>query len=88
MVKLVGTKSNSSGIGARLVLAAGALVQTAEVRSGSSYLSQSDLRVHFGLGEHVRAERLTVYWPSGARQELTSVPANQQIEIVELADEP
>ena len=66
--KLVGTKSNRSAIGARVRLTAGGLTQIGEVRSGGSYLSQSDLRLHFGLGSARSIERLEIRWPSGGRQ--------------------
>jgi hypothetical protein len=84
-VRTVGTRSNRSGIGARLVLEAGGRKQAGEVRSGSSYLSQSDLGVHFGLGSQAQVDRLTIYWPSGARQILREVPANQRLVVVERA---
>jgi hypothetical protein len=63
--KLVGTRSNRSGIGARLILRADARTQIDEVRSGSSYLSNSDMRVHFGLAAAIKVEYLEVRWPSG-----------------------
>ena len=63
-VKTVGVKSNRSGIGARISCTAGGRRQIDEVRSGGSYISQSDLRVHFGLGEATGAE-VEVRWPSG-----------------------
>ena len=81
--QLRGTQSNRSGIGARLMLWSGGKVQYAEVRSGTSYLSQSDLRVHFGLGKAHQADRLLIYWPSGVRQVLTALTANQNLEIIE-----
>lgn len=81
--QLRGTQSNRSGIGARLMLWSGGKVQYAEVRSGTSYLSQSDLRVHFGLGKAHQADSLLIYWPSGVRQVLTAVTANQNLEIIE-----
>ena len=62
---LKGTSSNRSAIGAELTLLAAKMTQTAEVRSGGSYLSQSDLRVHFGLGSAVDPETLQIRWPSG-----------------------
>jgi hypothetical protein len=59
------SKSNRDGIGARIRLTAGGRTQTAEVRSGGSYLSQNDARVHFGLGSAVRVDRVEITWPSG-----------------------
>jgi hypothetical protein len=64
-IKTVGTRSNRSGIGARLTLVAGRHKQIDEVRSGSSYISNNDMRVHFGLGKIANIEYLEVRWPSG-----------------------
>lgn len=82
-VKLIGTKSNRSAIGARVICRRkGGPLQTDEVRSGGSYLSQSDLRLHFGLGESTSAE-LEVRWPSGAVQRRENVKANQVYVLTE-----
>jgi hypothetical protein len=75
-VRLIGEKSNRSAIGARLVMTAGTQRQLREVQSGSSYLGQNDLRAHFGLGEALRADRLEIRWPSGARETIDNLPAN------------
>lgn len=82
-VRLVGTKSNRSGIGARLVLTAqndpaakASLKQIDEVRSGGSYYSQNDPRVHFGLGAATKAD-LDIQWPSGAKDSLRDLPAGK-----------
>jgi enediyne biosynthesis protein E4 len=64
-LRLVGKRSNRLGIGARVKLSAGGVTQIGEVRSGGSYLSQNDLRLHFGLGSASKAETLEVRWPSG-----------------------
>ena len=64
-VRTVGVRSNRDGIGAKLVLETGSLKQTRWVRSGSSYLSASELTVTFGLGSAVSVDRLTITWPSG-----------------------
>jgi hypothetical protein len=53
------------------------------VKAGSSYLSQNDLRAHFGLGAAARADRLEVLWPSGRMETIADVPANQIITIEE-----
>ena len=66
--KLVGSKSNRDAIGARITLKAGGLSQIREVQSGGSYLSQSDLRAHFGLAKAVHIDSVEIRWPSGARQ--------------------
>ena len=63
--KLVGTKSNRDGIGARITFRAGNRSYVDEVRSGSSYLSQSDMRVHFGLGDTEKIGEIEVRWPLG-----------------------
>ena len=82
-VKAVGVKSNRSGIGARVICTiAGGHRQMDEVRSGGSYISQNDLRVHFGLGKADRAD-LEVRWPSGTVDRLTNVPANQVVTVTE-----
>ena len=81
-VKTIGVKSNRSGIGARIYcVTEDGHRQMDEVRSGGSYISQSDLRVHFGLGRYTRAN-LEVHWPSGTVDRL-SVEANQVIPVVE-----
>ncbi len=73
-VKLVGSRSNRDGIGARIRLTTGGRVRTAAIRSGSSYCSQSELVATFGLGPSASPERLEVQWPSGDRQAV-EVPA-------------
>ena len=82
-IQLAGTKSNRDGIGARVELETGGLRDIDEVRSGGSYLSQSDLRVHFGLGGQTRIDRLTIRWPSGAVDKLNGIPADRHIIIEE-----
>ena len=76
-LKLEGVKSNRSAIGARVRVTAGGLVQTAEVRSGGSYLSQSDLRLHFGLGTATRIDRVEIDWPSGAKTDRRNLEVNR-----------
>ncbi len=63
--KAVGTKSNRDGIGARITVKAGKRLLVDEVRSGSSYYSQNDIRVHFGLGSAAKLDSVEVRWPSG-----------------------
>jgi len=81
-VKTEGVKSNRSGIGARIYCTTPGHRQMDEVRSGSSYISQSDLRVHFGLGAEEKAD-LEVHWPSGVVDKLLGVKANQVVTIKE-----
>ena len=83
-IKLIGTLSNRDGIGAKIEVITGTRVLTREVRSASSYLSQDDLRVHFGLGQQPTLNRLTIRWPSNIVQTLNNV-AIDQILIVEEA---
>ena len=82
-VQLTGTRSNRDGIGARVEVVTRSLRQIDEVRSGGSYLSQSDLRLHFGLGEATRVERLTVRWPSGLVDTIHNIPADRHIAVDE-----
>ncbi len=82
-IRTVGTKSNRDGIGARIVLEAGGRRQISEVRSGGSYLSQNDLRVHFGLGRATEIDWLEVHWPSGMVDKLVSLPADRFLVVQE-----
>ena len=84
-VKLIGTVSNRSAIGARVTCVAGGRRQMNEVRSGGSYLSQSDLRLHFGLDTAETAD-LEIRWPTGKQQRLAGVEANQALKIIEPKD--
>jgi hypothetical protein len=81
--KLIGTKSNRDAIGTRLKVTAGGISQIREVSSGGSYLSQSDLRAHFGLGSAVKIDKLEISWPSGAKQTFADVPSDQFYSIQE-----
>jgi hypothetical protein len=83
LVELEGTKSNRSAIGARVTVEAGGLRQIGEVRSGSSFASQPDFRVHFGLGKASVARQVSILWPSGAREVLPNIEANQWIKVKE-----
>jgi hypothetical protein len=81
-LKLVGTKSNRSAIGARVVVRYGSKTQVKEVMSQSSYLSANDPRLHFGLGAETAAD-IRIRWPSGHRQNLKAVTADQLVTIQE-----
>jgi len=83
LIRTVGTKSNRDGIGARLRLTIGKKVLLRYVKAGSSYLSQNDLRVHFGLGSATRADRLEILWPSGVVDEVLNIDANQIVTVRE-----
>lgn len=76
LLKLIGTKSNRAAIGARVTVTAGDLKQVNEVRAGGSYLSQNDLRLHFGLGGRTVITTIDIEWPSGSRQTLHDVKAD------------
>jgi enediyne biosynthesis protein E4 len=75
--KLVGTKSNRDALGARIRVSSGKISQIREIAGGGSYLSQSDLRANFGLGDAVVAATVEVTWPSGGRQVFHEIKADQ-----------
>jgi hypothetical protein len=83
LIKLLGVKSNRDGIGARVTVVSGNLTQTNEVRSGDSYISQSDMRLHFGLEKRAKVDQIQVRWPSGNVDKITGVAANKIITIKE-----
>jgi hypothetical protein len=83
-IKLIGTKCNRTAIGARVRVVTGAHAQMDEVHSGTSVMSQSDLRVHFGLGKVQTIDVLEVKWPTTQKVErFTQVRANQILTIRE-----
>ncbi|PYX86255.1 MAG: RNA-binding protein [Acidobacteria bacterium] len=88
-IKTIGTKSNRSGIGARLRCVtqepgdSKPHSQIDEVRSGGSYISQNDLRVHFGIGKATTIELLEIRWPSGQIDTIKDIQPNQQIFVQE-----
>ena len=82
-IGLAGSRSNRDAIGARVEIQTGGKSQVRLIRGGGSYLSASDRRLHFGLGSSDRVDTVTVLWPSGHRQTIESVAANQYIEIIE-----
>ncbi|MFQ6042094.1 MAG: CRTAC1 family protein [Candidatus Poribacteria bacterium] len=83
MIKTIGVKSNRDGIGTRIKVVSGSLSQIKEVNSGSGYLSQSDLRVLFGLGVHTKADLVELRWPSGLVERIRNVKAGQIITVTE-----
>ena len=96
LLKLIGTKSNRDAIGARIKVTVfasltdafglrnyGDLSQIREVDPGNGYASQSDRRVHFGLGQHEKIDQIEIRWPSGSAQRITDISTNQIITIVE-----
>jgi hypothetical protein len=82
-VKCVGTRSNRTAIGARVRVQAGGISQIDEVMSGGSYVSQNDLRLHFGLGEARRVDQLDVRWPTGETETFRDLPVNRLFVIEE-----
>jgi len=75
-IKTVGTRSNRDGIGAKITVMGGGRKRTDEVRSGSSYVSQNDLRVYFGLGSATKVESIEVRWPSGFVEHFDNFPVD------------
>jgi len=82
-IKLVGTKSNREGLGAKVKVAAGDLKLTKVLDGKSGYLSQSDLPLYFGLGTATRIDSIEVLWPSGTKQSVAHADPNGVLEIVE-----
>ena len=83
VLKLVGVESNRSAIGARVEVSVGARRLTQAVVGGGSYYSQSDLALHFGLGQANQVEAVRVTWPRGLRQEWTRLDANKRYVLTE-----
>ncbi|HWC20171.1 MAG TPA: CRTAC1 family protein, partial [Terriglobales bacterium] len=81
--KLVGTKSNRAAIGARITVRSGSLTQIDEVRGGGSYISQNDLRRHFGLGAEDKMSSVEISWPSGTKEVLRDIAADYIYTVVE-----
>jgi hypothetical protein len=88
-VRTIGTKSNRSGIGARIACVTHVPGESKphrqidEVRSGGSYISQNDLRIHFGIGKAEQVDLLEIRWPSGQVDTIKDVKANRQIFVKE-----
>jgi hypothetical protein len=83
MIKCVGVKSNRSAIGARVRITSGARSQIDEVMSGSSYYSQNDFRLHFGLGSATKVDSVEIAWPSGLKESFKSLASNHLYVIQE-----
>jgi hypothetical protein len=83
LIKTVGARANRGGVGARVKVVSGDLVQHDEVRSGDSYISQSDPRLHFGLERRTRIDLIEVRWPGGAVDKITNAKPNGVITIRE-----
>ena len=83
LLKLEGTKSNRDAIGAKVTVRVGDHQQTQEVRSGGGYISQSDFRLHFGLGKAIKADAVEIRWPSGLVQRFENIAGNRVVKIRE-----
>ena len=83
LIKTIGGKSNRDGIGARVKIVSGDLVQISEVYSGGSYLSQSDLRLAFGVGKRTKIDLIEVHWPSGTIDKIADTAVNKILTIKE-----
>jgi hypothetical protein len=81
--ELAGTKSNRMAIGARVKIVAGGMTQTDEIHSGGSYLSQNDMRLHFGLGAATKVDRVEIRWPSGTIDTLTNLDVDHFYSVLE-----
>jgi hypothetical protein len=82
-IKCIGTKSNRTAIGARVRVVTGSHSQINEVMSGSSYVSQNDLRLHFGLGKVRKLDLIEVRWPLGLVESFKNIEANQLLVLEE-----
>jgi hypothetical protein len=80
---LIGTKSNRAAIGARVTIHAGGMTQFDEVRGGGSYLSQNDLRLHFGLGSASKIDSIEVRWPTGKMESFKNVAGDNIYTVIE-----
>jgi hypothetical protein len=83
LLRLIGTRSNRDAIGARVRLTVGGSTHLREVRAGSSYLGQHDLRVHVGLGTAARIDRLEIRWPNGQTEVVEGAVPNEIVTITE-----
>jgi hypothetical protein len=81
--RLIGASSNRDAIGARVEIDAGGRTQVGEVRSGGSYLSHNDMRVHFGLGSTQHVDRIRIRWPNGKTETFGRMNAGQYVTIRE-----
>ena len=82
-LNLIGQTSNRDGIGSKVKVTAGGIVQTAHKKSTTGYLSQNDPRMHFGLAKNEIVEKIEIKWPSGKLQLLENIKANQIITVKE-----
>ncbi|HJQ23583.1 MAG TPA: CRTAC1 family protein [Blastocatellia bacterium] len=83
LIRTIGDKSNRDGIGAKVKVVAGDLTQIDEVRSGGSYISQSDMRLHFGLEKRAKIDLIEIRWPSGVVDKITNASVNKILTVKE-----
>jgi hypothetical protein len=83
MIQLTGTKSNRDAIGSKLTITINGKSQTRWRMSNSGYLSQSDHRIHFGVGDNEKIDKIEIRWPTGKTETLNDVKVNQIIKIKE-----
>jgi hypothetical protein len=81
--ELAGTKSNRLALNARISIVAGGMTQTDEIHSGGSYLSQNDLRVHFGLSASEKIQSVTIHWPSGKVETVNNLAPDKYYSVLE-----
>ena len=86
-IRLLGVRTNRDGVGARVKMVAGDLVQFDEVHSGRGYQSHFGTRLHFGLGEHNRIDQVEVRWIGGGVDSFTNLPVNQILTLSERSHE-
>jgi len=82
-ILLIGTRSNRDGIGSVLRLTSGGVVHVEQAKGGTSYMSASDPRIHFGLGKNATVDSLVITWPSGQVDKLTKVPIDRILAVKE-----
>lgn len=83
LIKTIGVRSNRNGIGARVKLVSQDLTQIEEVRSGASYISHNDLRLHFGLEKRTKIDLIEIRWPSGAIDKIEGAGVNKVLTVKE-----
>ena len=83
IVHIVSDRNNGDGVGTRVKITTGRTSQIREVKSGSSYLCQSDMRLHFGLGKSAHADQIEVLWTSGLVEKIQNIKANQRLYLKE-----
>jgi enediyne biosynthesis protein E4 len=83
LIRTIGEKSNRDGIAAKVKVVAGDLTQIDEVRSGGSYISQNDMRLHFGLEKRTKIDLIEIRWPSGVVDKITNAGVNKILTVKE-----